>query len=170
MVEQVNGQPQRTQRQVSEADRARAELSDYFRFEDIGVPSVAPEPRGGTSSPEQRPPLWPPQCDAVLMALVYRRLSAALEAFRAETGLHIFRVLRARYGQTSARGKDAIAADQARARTPRMLIDRAERAYLDACPLFERESRAVRERRRLVVLEERIFGAPLSRWVGDAED
>ena len=170
MVEQVNGQPQRTQRQVSEADRARAELSDYFRFEDMGVPSVAPEPRGGTSSPEQRPPLWPPQCDAVLMALVYRRLSAALEAFRAETGLHIFTVLRARYGPTSTGRKDAIAADAATARGPRLIIDRAERAYLDACPLFERESRAVRERRRLVVLEERIFGAPLSRWVGDAED
>ena len=167
MVEQVNGQPQRTQRQVSEADRARAELSDYFQYEDLGAPAVSVEPRAGTSSPEQRPPLWPPQCDAVLMALVYRRLSAALEAFRTETGLHIFTVLRARYGPTSTGRKDAIAADAATARGPRLIIDRAERAYLDACPLFERESRAVRERRRLVVLEERIFGATYARWASD---
>lgn len=169
MVEGTNGQ-HGERRQASEADRVRAELSDYFRFEDMGPAGIAHDPKGGTVSQEPRPPLWPPGCDPVTMALVYRRLCAVLEPFRAETGLHIFRVLRARYGQTSARGKDAIAADQARARTPRITIDLAERYYGDACHLFERESRAARERRRLVVLEERVFGAPLSRWVGDDAD
>lgn len=161
---------QRTQRQVSEADRARAELSDYFRFEDMGPPGIAYDPKGGTVSQEPRPPLWPAQCNPTLMALVYRRLCAALGPFRAKTGWHIVAVLRARYGQASAHGPDAVKADQARARAPRLVIDAAERAYIAARPLFEAESGADRERRRLEAQEARVFGAPLSKWVGDDAD
>lgn len=170
MVEEKQEGPRAGQRQASEAERARGELSDYFRFESMGPPGIAYDPKAGTSSNEPRPPLWPPQCDPVTMTLVYRRLSAALVPFRAETGLHIFAVLRARYGDTAARGKDAIAADQAKARTPRQIIDAAERAYMAARPLFEREPRGERERRRLEAQEARVFGAPLSRWVGDDAD
>lgn len=154
-----------TQRQVSDADRARAELSDYFRFEDVGAPAVSVEPRAGTSSPEQRPPLWPPQCDAVLMALVYRRLCLAQERFSAEGPTDpgwrdIFAVLRAKYGEITPREEQCMMVNAGQVRTRRyaLRVDRAEELYLEARKALPAVNWGDRERRRLMAREAVVFG------------
>jgi hypothetical protein len=128
------------------------ELSDYFRHEDIGAPSVNPQPRGGTKSTKPHAPEWPKGADPVQMALVYRRLTHAQRFI----GRNIFAVLRARYGTVDPRDKTV----GAQANEPEFAawIDHAESLYSRARDLFLPESGKDRERRRQDAQWERLVG------------
>lgn len=190
MVEEKQDGPRAGQRQASEAERARGELSDYFAFEDMGPPGIAYEPRGGTVSREPSPPLWRThvmsdepgkvsvwRCDPVLMAVVYRRLSHAQVAFAASGPNRrgwrdIFAVLRARYGTITPKEEHALMVNAQQAKQPSFAarIDHAERLYCEAREVYPRPSRETHEQTRRDWQEARAFGVPLSQWMSDDGD
>jgi hypothetical protein len=130
-----------------------AELSDYFRYEDIGPPAVDPQPRAGTTSTLPHPPKWGPGSDPVLMSAVYKRLVYAQRWMKA----NIFAVLRARYGIIDPR--DKVVGDQVKDPAYANLIDHAEILYARARPVAFVEPP---ENRRRIALEcqlDRLLGS-----------
>lgn len=136
-------------------DGVRAELSEYFAYEGLGVPAIDPQPRAGTTSLEPRAPSWGPGANPELMAAVYRRLQIVQQF----TEIRVFAALRLRYGQGSApRDQAEVAAEQAKAPHWARQIDYCEELYARVRDKVPTVTYRERVRRRLDAMWERAFG------------
>jgi hypothetical protein len=136
-----------------------AELSDYFRFEDIGPPAVVPEPRAGTTSLEPKAPCWGPGANPDLMSAVYKRLCLAQQYMTR----NIFNVLRVRYGivMPADEHQRKVALEDSHTPETAAVIDHAEALYARVRPRVVIETHRDREWRRMLAKEVRIFGEVL---------